>query len=78
MKANPAGILMIGLGVVLLNLAYTGRGVAVWKAITGTSGSGATGNATPPVIEPEMAGAVPDDTALWGVVPSGAGIAWRA
>jgi len=63
MKGNPAGILMIGIGVVLLNLAYTGRGKAVWEALSGNySGEQdgqpkakppTTGTAPPPDTDPK-------------------------
>lgn len=35
MKSNPNGIIFIGVGVVLIALAYTDRGAAVWRAIKG-------------------------------------------
>jgi len=55
-KANPAGILMIGIGVVLLNLAYTGRGKAVWEAIKGGASDGAPddGQTPPPGKDPQL------------------------
>ncbi len=58
MRGNPAGILMIGVGVVLLNLAYSGRGVAVWEAIT----KGKSDTATPATDTPKDDPAKDDDT----------------
>lgn len=90
MKANPAGILMIGIGVVLLNLAYTGRGAAVWRAITGADAAPAGDTGNPDSIEPDprtnVAGeAFSDDLVpsyhdrdLWGVVSHDGGIVWGA
>lgn len=37
MKTNPGGIILIAIGVLLLNLAYTGRARTVWDAIRGGS-----------------------------------------
>lgn len=45
-RGSPGGILLIGVGVVLLNLGWTGRFSAVWDAITG--GSGGTDNGGTP------------------------------
>lgn len=46
MKASPGGILLIGVGVLLLSLGWTGRFAAVWDAIRGSSGGGKTGDET--------------------------------
>ena len=73
MKANPAGILMIGLGVVFLNLAYTGRGKAVWDALSG-SGSGASSGATD---KEKTAQDVPQGTGQGGDATEPGGHLWR-
>lgn len=91
MRANPAGILMIGIGVVLLNLAYTGRGKAVWEALSGNySGGKAKGQADPAPAtgdnpqEPKVT-STPQGTGqagegpraqLWRVLDDGAGVGW--
>lgn len=38
--AGAGGIILIGVGILLLNLAYTGRGAAVWSALRGSGASG--------------------------------------
>ena len=43
MKASNAGaILLIGFGVLMLNLAYTGRASAVWDALRGSEPAAST------------------------------------
>lgn len=42
MKGSPGGILLIGVGIVLLNLGYTGRFAEVWKALNGGSSDSAS------------------------------------
>lgn len=52
MKGNPVAILTIGIGVLLLNLAYTGRGADVWRAITGGGAPAGDGDGGGNAIEP--------------------------
>lgn len=91
MRANPAGILMIGIGVVLLNLAYTGRGKAVWEALSGNYSGGKAKGQTDPAPDtgdkpqdPKVmstpqgtgqAGEGPRDP-LWRLLDDGFGIGW--
>lgn len=65
-RAN--GIVLIGIGVVLLALAYTGRAQAVWGALTGpTPGSEP---AQPAPAEPPPAAGAADRT-YTGLGPAG-------
>jgi hypothetical protein len=56
MKTSNAGaILLLGAGVLLLNLAYTGRAAAVWAALLGRESADVPANASEPPADGEGA-----------------------
>ena len=70
-RANAGGILLIGIGVVLLNLAYSGRGLAVWQALAHGQASG-NGTGTPGASGSDAATAASNAaiSAAGGVIPT--------
>lgn len=87
MKASNAGaILLIGFGVLMLNLAYTGRASAVWDALRGSEPAASTGDEPPPADaggepregdNPGDTPGAPDDVGRKPRGQAGHGVGWR-